>query len=58
MMNSFCYLYVNTTLKSKSYLGETKQLTTWLHISLKCQVQIGFQVYSKKKKKIKIYFVY
>ena len=30
---------------------KTKQLATWLKVSLNCQVQIGFQAYSSKKKK-------
>ena len=30
---------------------KTKQLATWLKVSPKCQVQIGFQAYSSKKKK-------
>ena len=30
---------------------KTRQLATWLKVSPKCQVQIGFQAYSSKKKK-------
>ena len=29
---------------------KTRQLATWLQVSLKCQVQTGFQAYSSKKK--------
>ena len=30
---------------------KTRQLATWLKVTLKCQVQTGFQAYSSKKKK-------
>ena len=40
MANSFCYVYVNTTLKVKTFSDKSKQLATWLQVSLECQVQI------------------
>ena len=30
---------------------KNRQLATWLQVSLKCQIQTGFQAYSSKKKK-------
>ena len=30
---------------------KTRQLATWLQVSLKCQVQTGFQAYSSKRKR-------
>ena len=49
---------------SKQYLLEasnfyltfykTRQLATWLQVSLKCQVQTGFQAYSSKRKRFNL----
>ena len=33
---------------------KTRQLATWLQVSLKCQVQTGFQAYSSKKNTLSI----
>ena len=30
---------------------KTRQLATWLQVSLECQVQSGFQAYSSKRKR-------
>ena len=49
MTNRSCYLYVNTALKVKTYLDKTRQLTSWIQISLKCHVQTRFCVHSKKE---------
>ena len=53
MTNSSCHLYVNTTLTFKTYLDKTTQikLITGYQSPPKVLVQIGFQAYSKKKKR-------
>ena len=48
MANSFCYVYVNTTLKVKTFSDKSKQLATWLQFSPRCEVQIGFQAYLRE----------
>ena len=40
-----CYLGVNTTLKVKTDLDESKELAAWLHVSPRCKIQAGFQAY-------------
>ena len=50
MTNSAYYLFVNTKLKVKTCLDKTRQLVTWQQVSLKYQVQSGFQAFSLEKK--------
>ena len=41
-------------LKASNYnltFYKTRQLATWLQVSPKCQIQTGFQAYSKKKER-------